>query len=426
MRKIKLQAAAALLLALSPAPLLISCAADDEPRVELTLIHGWGGAESEQEAVRNIYAAFQEKRPDVRLTMMPMADSGGVVRKAGDMLMTGAVPDILFLGGDWGALPLYEFMIENDLAMDIASYAESRPELAASISDANKRYWTREDGSLYTVSDVLLLSGGYWYNESIFESAGIASPPETWDGFYDMCQLLAGYALEQGAGSHAIMLRTDSSALYIFDNLLYMPQGMDVPDALAFMRRLADSGAVSFGQEGGTPYSYRDEARLFNSGTLAIFINGVWGEAMISPDVNARYALFPAGQGVAMSCETAALGYVLGKSGDERRMEAALDFLTYMLGEEAQTRLLMEAGQVPASPKADLDICKESMPRMHQAIRTVKDASIKIEIPDNLWNDAEKSRFEACLPPLLSGEADVAETERLLNLGNVRNSVKIQ
>ena len=77
----------------------------------------------------------------------------------------------------------YDFMIENNMALDIYPDMQQDQEFADSISEANKEYWSTENGELYSVADARMLSGGYWYNEDILKAAGIEKVPKSWDEF---------------------------------------------------------------------------------------------------------------------------------------------------------------------------------------------------------------------------------------------------
>lgn len=99
---------------------------------------------------------------------MPTEDD--LIRRVEDMLTVGEIPDVIFLGGK-GRNSVYRFMVENNLALDLMPYIQEDDGFRNSLAPANLDYWTTGEGKLYTVSDVLLLSGGYWYNADIFRKA---------------------------------------------------------------------------------------------------------------------------------------------------------------------------------------------------------------------------------------------------------------
>lgn len=102
---------------------------------------------------------------------MSMTSSDEVIKKTKNMLSVGEVPDLIFTGG-YGKDSVYRFMEEKNKAADLMPYLEKDQEFADSVAPEIISYW-QKDGKLYTLSDVLLLGGGYWYNADIFEKAGM-------------------------------------------------------------------------------------------------------------------------------------------------------------------------------------------------------------------------------------------------------------
>ena len=67
---------------------------------------------------------------------------------------------------------VYRFMEEKNKAADLMPYLEKDQEFADSVAPEIISYW-QKDGKLYTLSDVLLLGGGYWYNaEDVYKRQG--------------------------------------------------------------------------------------------------------------------------------------------------------------------------------------------------------------------------------------------------------------
>ena len=93
---------------------------------------------------------------------MSMTSSNEVIEKTKNMLSVGEVPDLIFTGG-YGKDSVYQFMEEKNKAVDLMPYLEKDPDFAECVAPEIISYW-QKDGKLYTVSDVLLLGGGYWYN----------------------------------------------------------------------------------------------------------------------------------------------------------------------------------------------------------------------------------------------------------------------
>ena len=86
------------------------------------------------------------------------------------------------------------------------------------------------------------------------------------------------------------------------------------------------------------------------------------------------------------------VGYILGNTGDEKRMNASVEFLKYMLSEPVAERILKETGQIPSNP--NVEITKESgSERLYQAVSCVKEAGTVTEVPANLWSSGMEDAY---------------------------------
>ena len=388
---------------------ILSSCEKEKKKVTITVIHSWGGTETDHVAMRQIYEQFQNENPDINLRLISMPTRNETLRKVEDMIMVGDTPDIIAFSG-MGENSIYNFMVENNMALDIQPYLEEDLEFDRDVSETNKKYWTTGAGDLYTVVDVLSLSGGYWYNEEILEKAGIKQLPETWNEFIDMCDRINEWSKEES--TEVKPLRPSAEGyLYFMDHILFSEKDSvseisdeDFVDTLKKMESI-----YHFSKFENTSYSYRDETRLFNEGRIAIYVNGVWGAPMISEKIHAKYALLPTNDGISMSCESASLGYVLGKSGSKEREDASVRFLKYILSKKVQTQILERTEQFPANPNISLEKYKNEKNRMYQAATLVLDAERKIEIPDNVWSASQKEYFTDNIFKVLTNEMDKQE-----------------
>ena len=124
---------------------------------------------------------------------------------------------------------------------------------------------------------------------------------------------------------------------------------------------------------------------------------------MIEEDLDVANALMP-GNGKSICCESAGAGYILGSTGDQKRQEASVRFLKYMLSREVQTRILLETQQVPANPNVHIEDYADLMPRFSQAVATAQQAEIKIEIPEQLWANQQTQVFSEYIFSVLNGD----------------------
>lgn len=399
-------------LAAGLAAVLTGCGEKPQPPVEITLIHGWGSTEADHVAMRRIYSDFEKENPDIQLKLISLPTSEEVVRRAEDMLMVGEVPDVLFLGGS-GRNSVYRFMVENGLALDLMPYVEQDSEFAGNLSTANTEYWTTETGQMYTVSDVLLLCGGYWYNEDIFREAGIGQTPKTWEEFFAACEKIEDWKEKNGEDVTPLWVLPEGY-LYFADHMMIGKDQMmqsevscgNMPEPDREIPMILDQlkAVYQFSGVEAEEYSYRDETHLFNEGRVAMYINGVWGAPMISEKVNASYALLPTYDGRSASCQSSCVGYVAGKSGDTKRMEASVRFLKYIMSTPVQERILKETGQMPANPHVDVRAIAGEQTKFWQAVNLVQTAELQIEVPENLWENNKMDLFEENILDVLSGK----------------------
>lgn len=396
-----------LLLLLGILLMLAGCQTKPQGMTEITLVHGWGSTEADHETMRQIYRDFEAVNTDIKINMISMPTSDEVVRKTEDMIMVGMVPDIVFLGGK-GIDSIYQYMVEHGYALDLMPYLREDETFAANLAPSNLAYWTTEEGKLYSVSDVLILGGGYWYNREILREAGVTAIPHTWNAFEAACRKIERWAAKKNNGVEPMHLSAEGY-LYFTDHILAsmgtsilsgeLPMEADILfETLTVLKNVHEHSA---GKEGN--YTYRDETSLFNDGKLAIYVNGVWGAAMIDDSLDVGYALMPGGS-KSICCESAGAGYILGNTGDPKRQEASVRFLKYMLSREVQERILLETQQVPANPNIRIEDYEGLMPRFSQAVATAREAQIKIEIPEQLWSNQQLQTFAEHIRSVLNGE----------------------
>lgn len=387
--------------------LMSGCGQQPQEITEITFIHGWGSTEADHERMRQIYRDFEVENPDIRINLISMPTSEEVIRKTEDMIMVGMIPDLVFLGGR-GVDSIYQYMVNNDCALDLMPYLLADQEFYNDLAPVNLEYWLTEDGALYSVSDVLILGGGYWYNKDIFKAAGITVLPKTWNEFESACDAIERWAEEENNGVHALQLSAEGY-MYLADQIL-ADHGTSILDrqvpvsaeellpVFSILERIHN---YSLGEDGN--YTYRDETSQFNAGKLGIYFNGVWGSAMIAEELNVSYALFPA-ETTSICCESAGAGYVVGRTSNSAQQEASVRFVKYMMSQQVQERILLETQQMPANPNICIDDYSELMPRFAQAVVTAQQAEIKIEIPNQLWSNQQMRTFTKNIFSVLSGK----------------------
>ncbi|MBR3600804.1 MAG: extracellular solute-binding protein [Lachnospiraceae bacterium] len=374
--------------------ILNGCGSPKDDVVEITMIHGWGSTEYDHVVMRQIYEEFEKVHPEIHLNMVAMPSSTDVISKVGDLLTVGEIPDIVFTGGD-GRESIYSFMVEEGYAVDLMPYIQEDQELEANVSPVIMENWTTENGNLYTVSDVLLM-GGYWYNEEIFEKAGIDNVPETWEEWMEACR-----KIKKSDGKTVPIILDSNHISYLMTTILADEELTQLKEAknskiqinsASFDKMLSRLREISKYATLAGDYNYRDTLASFNAGESAIYINGVWANFMIDNNLQVAYAPFPSDDGNGIATKSACVGYILGNTGDEKRIDASVKFLKYMLSEDVAVKIMEKTGQMPSNP--NVEITEESVgSRLYQAVTCVENAGLIIETPENLWDLSEKKEY---------------------------------
>ena len=89
------------------------------------MIHAWGGTGEDHVAMRDIYDGFQKENPDIEVQLISMPGRKEMLRKVEDMIMVGDMPDVITFSG-MGQNTTYDFIVENDMALDIMPYVKKR------------------------------------------------------------------------------------------------------------------------------------------------------------------------------------------------------------------------------------------------------------------------------------------------------------
>lgn len=367
-----------------------------EAPIEITLMHGWGGTLKTHNTMQDIYKEFAKENKDIVIKNVPYSDSSIAVEKANDMLAVGKVPDILSTNG----LSYYvKNAVERNAALDLMPYIKKDKELAKEIHPSIYPAWGTIDGELYTIPDALEVSG-YWYNESylqqanVVDSDGNAAIPKTWSEFLAMTEKLEHWITESGQDIAVCSLDDVQRIEYLFPARLagtgeegiraVGSSAVDVSskileETMADMQTLfACSNDVD---------NIENARQNFSIGKSALYFNGVWESGILEESKQAKafqYANYPSSNGT-LAYVSPSSGYVLAKQEDERKAEACVRFLKYMLSEKVQLRIALETGQAPSNPNIDSEDIIKQYPLFGKALSTVYEAEIQLKMIRAVW-----------------------------------------
>lgn len=382
---------------------------EQEDVVEITLMHGWGGTLQTHKIMQEIYDEFDRRNEDIKLNCIPYSNNTIAVKKANDMLAVGKTADILSTNG----LSYYVMnAAKADAALDLMPYIENDPEWKAQIHPAVFDTWMTDDGKLYTIPDALEVAG-YWYNETYLKRAGIVNAqgqvvvPRTWDDFMNMTERLQTWIDETGQDISVFALEDQQIMEFVFLARLAGESNeglMLAADASIGMNdqlfQTVYDDILTMKQHSSKVKNLEDARQSFRNGRSIIYFNGVWeadelSKGNASGDI--QYANYPLADGQSLSYVSASSGYVLASQTDERKEEACIRFMKYILSDEVQEKIALRTGQAPSNPNIRMEKIKEESSLLGSALAVARMADVQIETIRSAWDEESLAQIEGML-----------------------------
>jgi multiple sugar transport system substrate-binding protein len=196
---------------------------------------------------------------------------------------------------------------------------------------------------------------GLWYNKTLFDKAGVKYPDDTWT--WDDLANAAAKLTDKSKGQYGIVADNDANYYEAleFQNEAQILTNADGTKATANEPAAVDAMtfAYSFIQKGESP-SLADQASTkpddwFTSGKAAMIFNGSWMpatyvEAMKTNGQKFDVSVLPKGK--TNASPSTGLGYSIASN--TKYKDAAVKFLEYMGGEEANTIQAKDQTAIPA------------------------------------------------------------------------------
>lgn len=277
------------------------------------------------------------------------------------MNVTGNLPVIIY---DVCTVPsFYQMMVEEGRLTDLTPYLNEDPEWKDSIEAAVLQGCTYEDGKVYLgpISTAAFTCSGMFYNEKLFEKAGISKFPETWEEFWECCDLL------QEKGITPLALHTEGTGWAPM--LIATASLAEDKEGAEFMRHMLPE---SYDNESGLKlaevlqkmFQYTTEDALhadfdvahsnFFSGKTAMIPNGYWMIDQIPEgwEEKVRFAAFPEDTLVA-SPET--FGWAIVSTYSDEVKEAAVEFLKFRTKYNKEEKETLFSRDMSNSPQVFTD-----------------------------------------------------------------------
>ncbi|MDQ8734789.1 extracellular solute-binding protein [Paenibacillus sp. LHD-38] len=381
---------------------LAACSSTPEREViEITLMHGYGGSSLDHVNMRKIYEDFSLENPDVKVILDSSPDLPIIINKANDKLAAGRMPDIISTNGESRFL---SNAIIRGKALNLKPYIDADEEFRNDIHPSILKAWMKDD-AIYTLPNVLEIIG-YWYNEEILREAGVTTDgtpytevklPAAWEEFWEACDKIVNWAEEQQNGVKPLMMGSDQSLNFLGARIA----GENKAGTEFMKKRTIDFNTPEFIKAMDAlrkAYSYSDHSLVsrndifqqFKSSKLAFFFSGVWESNDLAQSKNheqIKYAAFPGYDGLKVSYESPSSGYVIGNTGDPKKIEASVRFLKYLLSDEVQKRMVEETYQAPSNPHIDLNWIKQVSPMLGMALSVARESEIHIWTLESLWDE---------------------------------------
>lgn len=186
------------------------------------------GNKNEEEVVRRFNRAYKGKYYiDVDWVMETEEEYRKNLKR---LNVTDDLPAVIT---DLRMLPsFYQMMVKEGRIEDLTSYINNDKEWKEMIEPTVLESVCEEDGKVYLgpISTAAFACSGVFWNQELFEKAGIAEFPKTWDEFWTCCDKL------QAAGITPLALHTEGTAWAPM--LLATAEVADSEEGAAFMKQL--------------------------------------------------------------------------------------------------------------------------------------------------------------------------------------------
>lgn len=267
---------------------------------------GWGGV-AEDEGVKEAIGVFQAENPGIAVEWRHIPDAGEYGRVLLTDIAAGTAPDTGFILSDQ-----YETLRSNGLLMDITDRIKNDPLLGQEnyfIQPQEAWRCADADGRWHGIGSTWVAHHIY-YNNAIFEEAGITPPGFQddqiwdWDSFVEVCKALT----VDSAGRHpddagfdpddiqrfavdwpmwwmplAAAVHSNGGKFFTDDGL----SGLDSPEAIEALQRISDLIYVHHVAPRGATLTDlgMNNTQMVDSGRLAMAVDGSWALSWMNPSM---------------------------------------------------------------------------------------------------------------------------------------------
>ncbi|OZB93630.1 ABC transporter substrate-binding protein [Paenibacillus sp. XY044] len=306
----------------------------------------------EENYMRKVVDAFNAKNPDIEVKMNTISNNSDEYNtKIMNNLSGGSKMDVYSINGT-SSLGLYASRNQLvDLSdpikqanLDVGAYGPSFQDITQVLTQG--KYYALP----YRTSEYAL-----FYNKAIFEKEGIEPPKQmTWNEYADLAKSLTkgDGSSKQWGGYYADWITAPLGALQQGTTLL--DDNLDkVGDWLKFQDRLyeQDKSHMSYKQMKAESI---DWIKQFESGNVAMMVNGEWTISMLKADIAAGktdidfdMAPLPQPDGVKDPVTVGGVSTFMGINPASGNQDAAFKFVQFVTGQEGES-IIADSGVLPA------------------------------------------------------------------------------
>lgn len=304
---------------------------------EVTISY-WGLWENEA-IVRPVIESFQTEHPKIKVDYVKQLPQQYRERLQA-AIDRGEGPDVFRFHNTWVSMLYKQLATVPTTVMTASEFGSTFYPVAGSDLVAGE--------TIYGIP--LMIDGlALYVNEDMLAAAGV-STPSTWEDVLTMVPQLT-VKTDSGIVTSAIALGTTANVEHFSDILATMfmqnganlakPTGQEAEEAIVFYRKFADpSDPVYTWNE-----TLDNSIYAFASGRVAMILAPSWRAfdiKQISPDLNFKITPMPQLPGHTV---TWASYWVEGVSAKGKNLEASWEFIKYLTGSDAATKLYAEASK---------------------------------------------------------------------------------
>ncbi|WP_434149656.1 ABC transporter substrate-binding protein [Methylocaldum gracile subsp. desertum] len=350
---------------------LFGCGRPDSDSIRLT---GWIASPIEENLTRTFIDTFEQRHPGLPVRYEPI--TANYMDKLLLMLATGTAPDVVMIEAFW--IPL---LVEYDVLLPLDGFLARDPGFFPDDFEPMLLDAFRSNGALYGLpKDYSTLA--LYFNPAMFDEAGLAEPPRTWEEFAEYARRLTrdtggDGSVDQYGYSHAEDL--EYSLPFVWQNRgEYLDaQGRAAfgepafAEALGFLQRMKTDGIAVMPSDVGAAWNMD----AFGRRRVAMAISGLWAANFLN-ETHAgtpyRAALLPAGKKAASVAFVA--GYAVPKR--TRNPDRAWQLLRYLTGREGGRIWVKSDVGLPARRSIALESKIERDPLKRVFLRSLDHARI--------------------------------------------------